>query len=544
MTKTRSNKRVRRWGIFPSAYSRKTAKHTLSRAQKFVLAAVMIWAGVTLTFEHMLFLKVVMALFMAFLLPFIAFRMGVITAAPLYKFPRPLPVADADLPKYTTLHPMFKEANMIPLVVAAMEAMNYPKHLMECILVLEERDHETVEAAKNYGLPDYFKIVETPAVKPYGKPKACNYALQFATGDYVVIFDAEDKPEPDQLRKAVGVFRAADEAGDPLGCVQARLVFENQEPLLNARGKVLRDAEGYRVRPTTWVSRFLGNEYTVHFEFVLAGLSKLNLPVPLGGTSNHFPLSVLKDLAFNKRQMPEGFPQGDNSIGAWDPWNVTEDAELGSALAASGYKTVLFDSYTNEEAVLTTRAALNQRSRWVKGYAQTSLALLKQPVRNMAAMGFWRFWAFQLQVGGAFLSLLLAPLSWGMTILYFTTRAQLIIELFPLPLFYTGIALLIIGNLGLLTLSLISAMHRQQYSTVRYLLTLTPIWWMVLSAATYVALLELIFPNWHPAWNKTAHGIEKFAVWWERPLIAIRKRKENRHAAAQSPQEVTQSQAA
>ena len=166
-----------------------------------------------------------------------------------------------------------------------------------------------------------------------------------------------------------------------------------------------------------------------------------------------------------------------------------------------------FDSYTNEEAVLTPIAAINQRSRWVKGYAQTSLVLLRRPLHNMLAFGPFRYWVFLLQVGGAFLSLLLAPITWVVTVTYFATDSRLIQELFPLPLFYTGILLLIGGNIGLLAVGINASFRSAQYETVRYLLTMTPLWWILLSAAAYLALLELVFPKWRPSWNKTAHGV-------------------------------------
>ncbi len=463
-----------------SNFRRQTAQQTLNTPQKVVFAVLLFAAAVTAIISPMSLLKIAIMAFMMFQLLYVAVRLGVGSMARRYRLPQTTRLSDDDLPIYTTLHPMYKEANMIPTVVRSMEAMNYPKHKLQCILVLEARDQETVQAAQNANLPDYFEIVQVPSIKPYGKPKACNVALEQARGEFVVIFDAEDEPEPDQLRKAVEVFRAG---GRHLGCLQAPLHFANQE--------------------TSWVSRFLGNEYTTHFQFLLKGMSYLGLAIPLGGTSNHFPMHVLKKLAFGPRSLPVGAA----GIGAWDPWNVTEDAELGGALAANGYRTMILDSYTNEEATLTVPAAFNQRTRWIKGYGQTALVLLRRPIRNAVAMGLLRYWLFLLFVGGTFVSLLLTPVFWSMTIVYFATRAQVIIELFPLPLYYTGLVLMILGNLLLFYQSLIAALHRGVYSSVKYMLLTLP-WWMVLSSAAYTALLELVFPKWRPTWNKTAHGVE------------------------------------
>jgi cellulose synthase/poly-beta-1,6-N-acetylglucosamine synthase-like glycosyltransferase len=465
--------------VTKAKFTRRTAEKTLGPIQKvlgWLLLAILL---VGLIVDWVMVLKFLILPAMIFQLLFVSFKLYMGFLAGRYKMPQWLRFRDKNLPVYTTLHPMYGEANMIATVVESMEAMDYPKDKLQCILVLEERDRETVEAARSANLPDYFEIVEVPSIKPYGKPKACNVALEKLRGEFVVIFDAEDKPDPLQLRKAVGVFKS--QPAD-VGCLQARLVFDNQE--------------------TSWVSRFLGNEYTTHFEFTLAGMAHANLAPPLGGTSNHFPMEVLRKLAFD----PEHLPAGAEGIGAWDPWNVTEDAELGGALAGNGYRTLIFDSYTNEEATLTVKTAFNQRTRWIKGYGQTALVLLRAPFTNALAMGPIRYLTFLLMVGGTFVSLLLAPIFWMMTILYFATRAQFIIELFPLPLYYTGLVLMILGNLLLFYQSQKAALHREVYSTVKYL-PLTLAWWIVLSSAAYTALLELAFPKWRPAWNKTAHGV-------------------------------------
>lgn len=462
---------------------RVSAQQTLDKRQKIVLICVAVAAIAGLLISAMNVLLVTIALFMAFQLLFVGLKVVAALSSRQYRFPASLAVPDDELPRYTTLHPLFKEANMIPFVVESMEALNYPKDKLQCILVLEERDPETIAAAQAFDLPDYFEILIVPTAKPYGKPKACNYALTIA-GDFLVIFDAEDRPDPDQLRKAVGVFRAGSKS---IGCAQARLMFENQE--------------------TTWISRFMGNEYTVHFELIMTGLTQLGLVLPLGGTSNHFPVSVLKEVAFTEEEMPDAL-----GIPAWDPYNVTEDADLGAAISAHGYKTVMFDSWTDEEAPLTLKAAFNQRTRWVKGFAQTALVLLRHPIENARAMGWMQFYCFLLTVGGTFLSLLMAPLFWSLTITYFVAKPQFIIELFPLPLYYTGLLLMIAGNLLMMYMSLVASLHRGVYSSIKYL-ALSLLWWAMLSVASYTSLLELVFPKWRPTWNKTAHGVTYVPLW-------------------------------
>lgn len=511
-----------------AVYVRETAETTVTGPQKAVGAVVLVAFAIGLLVDALTTLRCLVALGLAFSAAYLGFRVLLVLVAGRYRFPARVEVPDEELPRYTTLHPMYDEANMIPLVVEAMEALDYPKDRLQCLLVLEERDRATVDAARAYPLPDYFEIVETPTARPYGKPKACDYALERATGEYVVIYDAEDRPEPQQLRKAVETFRAAEGRDDPLGCLQARLVFANQSPLTGPLGEVIRDPDGYDVRPATWCSRFLGNEYTVHFELILAGLSHLGLPVPLGGTSNHFPTTVLLDAAFDPELMPE---VGGRRLaaGAWDPWNVTEDAELGGAIAADGWTTALFDSWTEEEAAVTPRAALNQRSRWLKGFTQTTLVLLRHPWRNARAMGPLRFAGFLMQVGGTFLSFFLAPLTWALTIAYVLTRSQHIRDLFPGPLLYAAVLMFVGGNLLLVTISIAAALRRHEFSTIRYLMTLTIPWGLLLSAASWVATLELVFPNWRPTWNKTEHGVRyatRRRLWWLALTRSLRAHEE------------------
>jgi cellulose synthase/poly-beta-1,6-N-acetylglucosamine synthase-like glycosyltransferase len=106
---------------------------------------------------------------------------------------------------------------------------DYPRHLLDIKLVLEEDDLETVAAARaleGAAGTAPFEIVEVPPGGPRTKPKAANYALAFARGDYLVVYDAEDRPESDQLRKAVATFRAAPRR---TACLQARLNFYNAD---------------------------------------------------------------------------------------------------------------------------------------------------------------------------------------------------------------------------------------------------------------------------------------------------------------------------
>ncbi|MFL5239063.1 MAG: glycosyltransferase [Rhizomicrobium sp.] len=251
------------------------------------------------------------------------------------------PKSARPLPLYTVLIPLYREANMLPQLGAALRSLNYPRRLLDVKLVVEEDDDETIVAANKAAADGLFEVIEVPPGEPRTKPRACNYALQFARGEFLVIFDAEDQPEPDQLLKAVTAFRRLPEE---VACLQARLNF------FNAR--------------ECWITRMFALDYALWFDFLLPGLDKLGIPMPLGGTSNHFRVEALR------------------AINAWDPFNVTEDADLGIRLSRLGMRVKTLDSTTYEEATNGVGNWLRQRTRWLKGYMQTSTAF-SVPITSM-----------------------------------------------------------------------------------------------------------------------------------------------------------------
>jgi hypothetical protein len=198
---------------------------------------------------------------------------------------------DRELPIYTILVPVYRETEVLPILIRAIGQLDYPRAKLDVKILLEEDDHETIAVARASDLPSHFKLVVVPGGTPKGKPRACNYGLIRAQGEYVVIYDAEDIPEPDQLKKAIVAFR---KGGDRLACVQAKLNYFNRDQNL--------------------LTRWFTTEYSAWFDLLLPGLAASDAPIPLGGTSNHFRAERLRQL------------------GAWDPYNVTEDADLGVRL--------------------------------------------------------------------------------------------------------------------------------------------------------------------------------------------------------------------
>ena len=178
----------------------------------------------------------------------------------------PEEIADADLPVYSILVPLFREGAVLPDLVSALSVLDYPAAKLDVLIILEEVDQDTQRVAADLDLPGFMRVIVVPDSLPRTKPKALNYALQHARGSYVVVYDAEDVPDPDQLRRAVSAFR---QSGDTVSCLQARLNIHNAA-----------DA---------WLARQFAIEYSVLFDLTLPVLIRLGLPVPLGGTSNHFP---------------------------------------------------------------------------------------------------------------------------------------------------------------------------------------------------------------------------------------------------------------
>lgn len=371
-------------------------------------------------------------------------------------------LSNRDLPVYSVLVPMYHEARVLPLLAKALKNLDYPASKLEVKLVLEEDDTETIDAAKSLDLPGNFEIIRVPASQPKTKPKACNYALQFCRGEFLTIYDAEDQPEPDQLKKAVLAFRTS---GPELACVQGRLNYFN--------------------RGENWLTAMFTLEYSQWFDFLLPGLDYLRVPIPLGGTSNHFKLAVLRQ------------------VNGWDPYNVTEDADLGIRLAQEGYTVGVINSTTYEEANGVLGSWINQRSRWIKGYMQTWLVHMRHPVHLYRSIGPVGFFSFHFFIGAPAFTNLLNPVLWSITLLMLILPVVPFGWLFPEPFGTMALFNLVVGNLFLVYFGVVAALKRRYFDLVPVGLTL-PIYWVLHSIAAFKALKQLI-TNPH-YWEKTEHG--------------------------------------
>jgi cellulose synthase/poly-beta-1,6-N-acetylglucosamine synthase-like glycosyltransferase len=403
------------------------------------------------------------------LLPAIGFRLlaayGLWSSAAETGNSPPYRMPDHELPIYTLLVPLYREAHMLPSLVAALSRLDYPAAKLDIKIVLEASDRETIAAARALRLPGIFEIVVVPERGPRTKPKALNYALPLARGEYVVIYDAEDRPDPGQLRQAIDAFRD----GPPnLAAVQARLNLYNASD--------------------NFLTRQFTIEYCALFDGLLPALDRLKLPIPLGGTSNHFRIAAL------------------NWLMAWDPFNVTEDADLGMRLARNGSLCQMLASTTYEEAPARFMSWLRQRTRWLKGYVQTWLVHMRSPRMLWRELGPRGFLAFQIMVGATVLSALAHPWFYALACFDLATRGLLARpeSLFGWPFWLIAWFDLAVGYLAAMGLALL-ALRRRGYVSLLTQVPLMPLYWFLISLAAYRALWQFATARFE--WEKTEHGL-------------------------------------
>lgn len=378
------------------------------------------------------------------------------------------PLDDRQLPKYTIVVALYKEARIARRLVAMLDRIDYPRAKLDIKFVLEKDDFETRRALESLPLAPIYEIIVAPNGQPRTKPRALNIALPLAEGDLCVVFDAEDAPDPQQLRRAAEHFARSPAR---LACLQGRLAIDNARE--------------------TWLTHLFAIEYAALFHVQNIGLADLGLPLPVSGSSNHFRTSILRE------------------IHGWDAWNVTEDADIGLRLARFGYSVGVLDSTTYEEAPVSLKAWFGQRRRWFKGWLQTSITITRSPVTLVAELGVLRSGALAL----LFLSLLVGPLFWIPSSLFVLIEA--ISNRLWTPADFSGICLatlwtsvIILGTASLFWYALLG-MKRQRLLYLWPALILLLPYYCLHAAAAWVALYELFRQPFH--WHKTEHGLSRRA---------------------------------
>ena len=446
------------------------ARHRLTRRWPFASANVDLTIGARVAFVALFLLVTGLAvaapmiqnplLLGLFAILFVApavlrFAAIVIPPAPARQVRR---IPDRELPVYTVLLPLRDEAEMVPQLSRAMRALDYPADRLDIKFVVEEKSLATVAAVQAVLDDPRFEMVTVPDAAPRTKPKALNYALPLCRGELLVVYDAEDIPDPRQLRLAASRFAA--EPG--LDCLQAELVIDNaaENPL----------------------TALFAAEYAGQFGLMLPLLGRFRLPMPLGGTSNHFRIASLREL------------------GHWDAYNVTEDADLGVRLSRLRYSAETLESETGEEAPITLPGWIVQRTRWIKGWMQTFIVHNRSPRRFLADIGWRNFAFFQIYVG----SLILSALLHTFFLVGFLLRGLL--GKWPNltdPMDATYLAVLTIGYGGAVALPLAGLARRRAWHLLPAQLLL-PLYWVLHSVAAVRATYELIVRPFF--WGQTVHG--------------------------------------
>ncbi len=377
-----------------------------------------------------------------------------------------LRLPDDRLPFYSVLVPLCREAAVAPQLVAALKLIDYPVHRLEIRFIVEEDDLATREALEATGLPAHMSVLTAPDGMPRTKPRALNIGLLEARGDLIAVFDAEDRPDPRQLRLAANLFMRLP---PEVACLQARLVIDNCDD--------------------SFLARLFALEYAALFDVVNAGLIRTGLPILLGGTSNHFRAVPLR------------------AIGGWDAWNVTEDADLSFRLARHGYGILDLPSDTLEEAPPGLPVWFRQRSRWMKGFLQTLVTHLKSPVLFWREAGGAAAFTLLSLCGGALLSVL------GFPLFVLATVAHLALAGLPEPprlgdalLAGLWLTLFVAGLLSMLA-PLVMGARRRGLTDLALWIALAPVYYLLVSAAAWTAIID--YMRAPSRWNKTEHGLAR-----------------------------------
>lgn len=382
---------------------------------------------------------------------------------------------DSRLPTYTVAVAMYREEAVLQQLVTALQALDYPPAKLDIRLLIEADDGGMRAALAKMDLPAHFTVSIVPPGHPRTKPRALNLALLEARGSLFTIFDAEDIPDPQQLRMAAARFLSAPQE---LACLQARLVI---------------DHAGNGTLPALFAL-----EYAALFEVLNPGLLRFQLPIMLGGTSNHFRTQALR------------------AIGGWDAWNVTEDADLGLRLVRAGYRIGDLPSNTREEAPVTIPAWLRQRSRWIKGYMQTIVTHSRRPLSLLREAGPAATFSFLSLSLGTVVTALGYP-AFAVAALIACWDGSLFAPVGALATLTSTLALAIwlLGCVTLFAPPALGALRRRSPELL-VLVPLLPLYYALVSVAAWIALYDYF--NRRFAWNKTEHGLARRRV----PVEAVR----------------------
>ncbi len=367
----------------------------------------------------------------------------------------------ARLPTISVLVPLYRERDIAGRLIRRLAALDYPRAALDICLVVEADDVLTRETLAASDLPAWMRQIIVPEGTVRTKPRAMNFALDFCRGSIIGVYDAEDEPAPDQLRKVVHRFAAR---GPEVACLQGILDYYNA--------------------PKNWLSRAFTIEYAAWFRVVLPGWQRLGFAVPLGGTTLFFRRAALE------------------SLGGWDAHNVTEDADLGIRLARHGFRTELIDTVTREEANCRVWPWIKQRSRWIKGYAMTYGVHMRRPRQLLADLGWRKTIGVQVLFLGTLSQFVLAPLLWSFW-LPAVGLPHPLVDMMPRAMALT-LAVAFFST-ELLNIAIgISALGAPEHRFLRKWVPTLHVYYPLATLAAVKAIAEIVTRPFY--WDKTHHG--------------------------------------
>ncbi len=449
----------------PTAMPLMSARSPATRGQRLGMAFIALLLALFGTLEPLATLVVCGLVLGPFFLGLATVRMAA-TFEPEQGLPQRMasPLNDAQLPVYTVLVPLYREIAVLPQLVEGLRALDYPAAKLDVKILLECDDQAMIEAVTRMDRPPFIHMIIVPEGQPRTKPRALNAGLLEARGSLLTIYDAEDVPEPPQLRVAAAIMARSPRR---IACVQARLAIDNANE--------------------NWLTRCFALEYAGLFDVINPGLLRSGLPFLLGGTSNHFRADVLRE------------------VGGWDAWNVTEDADLAVRLVRAGYELGDCPSHTMEEAPVGLGGWMRQRRRWMKGFMQTTATHSRTPLRLLGEIGLARTGALAALSIGTVLSAMVYPIFLVLSVLAFRqgdvlapqTAGQIAASSLAITLFGAGL-------LAMFGPPLVGAFRRRQYRLMASV-PLLPVYALLVSIAAWWALLDWILSPFH--WHKTEHGL-------------------------------------
>lgn len=234
---------------------------------------------------------------------------------------------------FTALIPARFEEHVIKDTIMAVAGINYPEYLKETLIICRFDDSETIREAHKLVTEINNPNVRLLVVEglPINKPKSLNFGLQFAKNEIIGVFDAEDEPHSE--------------------------IYNVINTTLSQRPKVSVVQSGVQLMnyKSTWFSALNCMEYFFWFKSGLHFFTNIGKVTPLGGNT----------VFFKKHEVEK--------IGGWDEKCLTEDADIGIRLSASGANiAVLYDErhVTKEETPSTALDFIKQRTRWNHGFLQ------------------------------------------------------------------------------------------------------------------------------------------------------------------------------